>query len=247
MGDDRGWPRMSPSRRTKPEVNFARLITEEDLGRIVVSAHALRRFVERLAPGIPGAEQVAREMTRLEDLAGRRSGPEQGELNRYRDWMAKHVEPIVLDLIRCEGFWATDRPRWSLSRTRSDGYLQVGRICLFPAVYRAERIVLATCTSRNDTTWDAALARGLTLVPKPYDSLIPQLLRTPSWATLALRAWRARHEHGGLIAAFRVERTKAAEDTRRENERRQTDTQAATDQWHAQREQAIQAFRARHR
>ena len=108
---------MSAPRSTRPEPNFARLVTEQDLQRIVVSAHALRRFVQRLQPEIPGADQVAQAMARLEDLARRRSGPEQGQLNRYRDWTAKRVEPVVLDLIRCEGFWATDRPRWSLSRS----------------------------------------------------------------------------------------------------------------------------------
>lgn len=238
---------MSPSRRTKPEANFARLLTEEELERLVVSAHALRRFVERLHPGIPRADQVAEEMAKLEDLAGCRSGPEQGQLNRYRDWMAKHVEPVVLDLIRCEGFWAIDRPRWSLSRTPSDGYLQIGGMCGFPAVIHAHQIVLTTCTNGRDTTWDTALARGYTLMPKPYDSLRPELLRAPSWATIALRAWRARHEHGGVISAFHTERANAFEDTRCENERRQADTQAATDQWQARRERAIRAFRARHR
>lgn len=237
---------MSPSRRTKPEPNFARLVTEEDLGRIVVSAHALRRFVERLQPGIPGADQVAEAMVKLEDLAGRRSGPEQGQLNLYRDWMAKHVEPIVLDLIRCEGFWTIDRPRWSGSRTPSDGYLQIGGMCGFPATRHGNTVVLTTCTNGKDTTWDMALDRRYTLMPKPYASLTPELLRPPSWATIALRAWRARHEHGGVIAAFRTERSRALDETQCENERRQADTQAAAGQWRTHREQAIQAFRARH-
>jgi hypothetical protein len=46
--------------------------------------------------------------------------------------MAKHVDPVVRNLIACEGFWATDRPCWPLSRTRWDGYLQLGRMCLSP-------------------------------------------------------------------------------------------------------------------
>jgi hypothetical protein len=234
--------------RSKPEPNFARLITEDDLRRIVVSAHALRRFVQRVQPGIPGADQVAEAMARLEDLgSGRRSGPEQGQLNRYRDWMAKHAEPVVLDLIRCEGFWATDRPRWSLSRTRSDGYLQVGRMCLFPAVIHSHEIVLTTCTNGRDITWDTALARGYTLMPKPYLTPMPELLRSPSWATIALRAWRARHQHDGLIAAFRAERTKAVETTRLENESRQVDTDSARHQWQEQRDRATRVFRERHK
>jgi hypothetical protein len=232
----------------RPEPNFARLVTEEDLRRIVVSAHALRRFVQRLQPEIPGADQVAEAMARLEDLgSGRRSGPEQGQLNRYRDWMAKHVEPVIDDLIRCEGFWAADRPPWSLSRTPSDGYLQVGRMCLFPAVIHSHEIVLTTCTNGRDTTWDTALARGYTLMPKPHATPMPEPLRPPSWATTALRAWRARGEHDGFVAAFRVERSRVLAETQCENDRRQADTESAQRQWQEQRDRAREAFRERHR
>jgi hypothetical protein len=186
-------------------------------------------------------------MARLEDLgSGNRSGSEQGQLNRYRDWMARHVEPVVLDLIRCEGFLATDRPRWSLSRTPSDGYLQVGRMCLFPAVIHSHEIVLTTCTNGRDTTWDTALARGFTLMPKPYIGPTPELLRPPPLATIALQAWRSRHHHDGLIAAFRAERAAAIENTQRENERRHADTESAQRQWQEQRDRARDAFRVRH-
>jgi len=229
----------------RPEPNFARLVTEDDLRRMVVSAHALRRFVQRLQPEIPGADQVADAMARLEDLARRRSGPEQGQLNRYRDWMAKHVEPVVLDLIRCEGFWATDRPRWSLSRTPSDGYLQVGRMCLFPAVIHSHEIVLTTCTNGRDTTWDTALTRGYTLMPKPYTAPTPQL-RPPSWATITMLAWQTRRQHDGLIAAFRAERSRARADTQRDNEHHQADTESAQRRWQEQRDRARDAFRMRH-
>lgn len=41
-----------------PEPNFARLVTEQDLQTLTISAHALRRFVERLQPGIPGAALI---------------------------------------------------------------------------------------------------------------------------------------------------------------------------------------------
>lgn len=160
--------------------------------------------------------------------------------------MAKHVEPVVLDLIRCEGFWATDRPRWSLSRTPSDGYLQVGRMCLFPAVIHSHEIVLTTCTNGRDTTWDMALARHYTLMPKPYATPMPELLRAPSWAAIALRAWRTRHEHDGFLVAFHAERTKAVEDTRRENERRRADTESAQRHWQEQRARARDVFRRRH-
>ncbi len=239
---------MTSSRHQRPEPNFGRLATEQDLGRIVVSAHALRRFVQRVQPGIPGADQVAEAIGALEDLGpGQRSGPQQVQLNCYRDWMTKHVEPIVLDLIRCEGFWANERPSWSRSHTRSDGYLQVGRMCLFPAVIHSHEIVLTTCTNGRDVTWDTALARGYTLMPKPYATPMPELLRSPSWATIALRAWRARHHHDGLIAAFRAERTTAIEQARRENQRRQADTESAENSYQAQWENAQWTFRERHR
>lgn len=64
-------------------------------------------------------------------------------------------------------------------------------------------LVLTTCTNGRDTTWDIALARGYTFMPKPYATPTPELLRPPSWATITLRAWRARRQHGGLIATFR--------------------------------------------
>jgi hypothetical protein len=232
---------------TTPEPNFARLVTEQDLAAIVISAHALRRFVERLQPDIPGADQVAEAMARLEDIgSGRRSRPQQAQLNHYRDWMTKHVEPHVLDLIRCEGFWASDRPRWSLSRTHSDGLLQVGRMCLFPSVVDGHQLILTTCTNGTSITWDTALTRGYTLVPKPYIDYAPQLLRAPSWPTIAARAWRARQQRPGLLAAFRTERTRAIEHTRTENERATADHQAANDAYHAQRERAHRAFSERH-
>jgi hypothetical protein len=239
---------MTPRPRTSPEPNFARLPTAQDLNALVISAHALRRFVQRLQPDIPGADQVAESMARLEDIgSGNRSGPEQGRLNRYRDWMTKHVEPHVLDLIRCEGFWANDRPRWSLSRTHSDGLLQVGRMCLFPSVVDGHQIILTTCTNGTSITWDTALTRGYTLTPKPYIDYAPQLLRAPSWPTIAARAWRARAQHKGLLTAFRAERSAAIADTRRENERRQADTEAFQRRWEDQRDRAARAFRERHR
>ena len=238
---------MSNTWDTRPEPNFARLITDDDLRHIAISAHALRRFVQRLQPDIPGAEQIAEAMARLEDLgSGNRSGPEQGQLNRYRDWMAKHIEPVVLDLIRCEGFWTTERPRWSRSDTPSDGYLQVGRTCGFPAVMHGHEIVLTTCTNGRDTTWDTALARGYTLMPQPYTDYVPPLRRAPSWTTIALRAWRSRAHHKGFLAALRNERTTAIEDAQRENERRPADHEDAQRRWQEQRDRAARAFRLRH-
>jgi hypothetical protein len=233
--------------RSTPEPNFARLVSEDDLRRIVISAHALRRVVQRLQPDIPGAEQIAEAMAGLEDLgSGNRSGPQQGQLNRYRDWMAKHVEPVVLDLIRCEGFWTTERPRWSRSDTPSDGYLQVGGMCGFPAAIHGHEIVLTTCTNGRETTWDTALARRYTLMPKPYTTSTPKLLQPPSWATIAMRAWRSRQQHPRLLAAFRAERSRASKETQRENKRRQADTDGWHRQWQDQREHATRAFRERH-
>jgi len=234
-------------RQAAPEANFARLVTEQDLRAIVISAHALRRFVERLHPDIPGADQVAKPMARLEDLgSGNRSGPQQAQLNRYRDWMTNHVEPHVRDLIRCEGFWATERPRWAQSRTPSNGWLQTGGMCLFPVAIHGAEAVLTTCENGRDMTWDIALARHYTLMPKPYTTPTPQPLRPPSWATIALRAWRARRHYDGLIAAFRAERSSAIENTRRENERRQADADTSRRQWKKQHDRAGLLFRERH-
>jgi hypothetical protein len=238
---------MSPRHPTTPEPNFAHLVTEQDLHTLVISAHALRRFVQRLQPHIRGADRVATAMARLEDIGSdRRTGPEQGQLNHYRDWMARHVEPHVLDLIRCEGCWANERPRWSLSRTRSDALLQVGGMCLWPASEDGGRLILTTCTNGRGITWDIGLQRGYTLMPKPYTGYIPRRLRPPSWRTIALRAWRARSHHGRLLAAFRAERSKAIDDTQRENERRRADHESAKRQWQQQRDRVAQAFRERH-
>jgi hypothetical protein len=238
---------MSPRRPNTPEPNFAHLLTEQDLDTLVISAHALRRFVQRLQPDIPREDEIAEPMARLEDIgSGNRTGPEQAQLNRYRDWMANHVQQHVVELIRGEGFWTTERPRWSRSDTKSDGYLQVGRMCGFPAAMRDRAIVLTTCTNGRDITWDVALARGYTLMPKPYTGYVPPRLQPPSWRTLAVRAWRARSQHPGLLTALRAERARAIEDTRRENERRRADAESAQRQWQAQRDHAAQAFQLRH-
>jgi hypothetical protein len=238
---------MSTRRPAKPEPNFARLVTDDELRRIAISAHALRRFVQRLQPEIPGAEQVAEAMATLEDLgSGNRSGPEQGQLNRYRDWIANHVQEHVINLIYAEGFWTIERPRWSRSDTRSDGYLQVGGICGFPAAVHGHEIVLTTCTNGRGTTWDTALARGYTLMPKPLTARAPALLRPPSWRALLARAWRSRAEHSGLLAALRAERSAAIEQTRRENDRRRAEHETARRQYEQQRDRAARAFRQRH-
>jgi hypothetical protein len=238
---------MSSVRSPAPEPNFAHPATEQDLATLVISAHALRRFVERLQPDIPGADQVAEAMAPLEDLgSGNRPGPEQGRLNRYRDWMARHVEPHVRDAIRCEGFWTTERPRWSRSDTKSAGYLQIGRMCGFPVADNNGIRTMTTCTNGRDITWDIALQRGYTLMPKPYTDYAPQLLRAPPWTAIAARAWRSRAHHKGLLQAFRTERLTAIEDTGRENERRRADHESATRQWHQQRDRAARTFRERH-
>jgi hypothetical protein len=236
-----------PPRQAQPEPNFARLVTERDLATLLISAHALRRFVQRLQPEIPGADRVAATMARLEDIgSGRRTGPEQGQLNHYRDWMATHVEPHVLQLIRCEGFWANERPRWSMSRTRSDALLQVGGMCLWPASEDGGRLILTTCTNGRDITWDIAMERGYTLMPKPYTGYIPPLLRPPPWPTLLPRAWRSRSRLTGLLGALRAERAKAIEDTRQENQRLRARVESAQRRWQEQRDRATQAFRLRH-
>jgi hypothetical protein len=239
---------MSPRARRGPEPNFGRLVSEKELREIVLSAHSMQRFVQRLAPDLGGADQVAEAMAHLEGIgSGRRSGEEQAQLARYRYWMTKHVQPLILELIRCEGFWATERPRWSRSRTPSDGYLQVGGMCLFPAAVRGSQIVLITCTNGDRITWDLALERGYTLMPKPGILHTPEPLRAPSWLTILAWAWRARRRHDGLIAAARLERARALEDTRLQNRRRQADPEAPQRMWREQRDTARTVFRERHR
>jgi hypothetical protein len=230
-----------------PEPNFARLLTEQDLATLVISAHALRRFVQRLRPDIPGAEEVAAAMMPLEQIrGGKRTGREQVQLNRYRDWMTSHVEPQVRDIIRCEGFWTTVRPGWSRSDTPAAGYLQVGRMCGFPAANDDGQMILTTCTNASNVTWDTALDRGYTLVPKPYTHASPELLRPPSSLTIALRAWRSRPRFKELLAAYRAERGAANQETERENERRRAEIDAAQRRWQQQRDRAARTFRERH-
>jgi hypothetical protein len=160
--------------------------------------------------------------------------------------MTRHVEPVVLDLIGCEGFWTTERPRWSRSDTPSDGYLQVGRMCLFPAVIHSHEIVLTTCTNGRDITWDVALDRGYTLMPKPFTAPPPIPVRPPSWPAIIAHAWRSRRRHRGLLAAIRHERAETVEGTRLENQRRQAESQSAESLRREQCDRASDAFRMRH-
>ncbi len=119
-------------------------------------------------------------------------------------------------------------------------------MCLFPAVIHSHEIVLTTCTNGRDTTWDTALARGYTLIPKPFNELQPNQLRRAGSLEILRRAWRTRREHSGLVAAFRAERSEAIEQTRLENERRQADTNSAQRRWQEQHDRARDAFRMRH-
>jgi hypothetical protein len=239
--------RTSTRRQTRPEPNFGRLVTQGDLEDIVISAHALRRFVERLQPDIPRADRIAEIMATLENIgSGNRSGPEQGQLRDYRNWMTRHVEPHVRDMIRCEGFWATTRPHWSRSRSSSARLLQVGGLCLFPAATYGQEVVLTTCVNGRDITWETALARSYTLIPKPYAHTTPDLLQAPSWITTALEVWRSHHRLIGLLTAIDSARDKTIEQTRLENERRQADATSIRGQWANQCEDANLAFRKRH-
>jgi hypothetical protein len=88
--------------------------------------------------------------------------------------------------------------------------------------------------------------RGYTPIPKPYTQHTPALLRAPSWTTIAVRPWRARRQHAGLLAAFRAERSTAVEHTQRENARAAAHFQAARDAHHAQWEKAQRTFAERH-
>lgn len=226
--------RLSIRRRARPEPNFGRFPTEHELRRIAISAHALRRFVQRLRPDIPTANQMAEAMARLEEIgSGHRSDSEQGELNSYRQWMARYVQPHVMELIRCEGFWASSRPKWALSRTPADGWLQVGRMCLFPVAMHGDALVLATCENAASVTWEAALYRGYTLVPTPYTTLTSTpKLTPPSWAAIASRILRGRPVQ--VIDA-------------RPRSQHPGDRQTPQHIWQEQRDRAARVFRERHR
>jgi hypothetical protein len=240
---------VSAARDSRPEPNFARLVTDDDLDSIEISAHALQRFVDRLQPGIPGAARAAETMGRLEAISlERRSHAERNQLREHRDWLRAHVEPLIRDLLICEGFWATERPRWSQSQTPSDAHVQIGGLCYWPAARDPGHpgVTLTTCTNGRDVTWDMALQRGYTLIPKPYTQRVPAQVRAPGWSDLIGRAWRARHEHSGLLRALRHERATATEHARRKNERATADHHAAKDTYRAQWEQAQRTFRDRH-
>ena len=240
---------MSTARDTRPEPNFARLVTEDDLDSIEISAHALQRFVDRLQPGIPGAAHAAQTMGRLEAIPSeRRSQRERNQLREHRDWLRAHVEPLIRDLLVCEGFWATERPRWSQSRTPSDAHVQIGGLCYWPAARDPGQpsVTLTTCTNGPDITWDIALKRGYTLIPKPYTQRVPARVKAPGWVELTRRAWRTRSEHSGLLSALRSERTATKDQARRENERATADHQTAKNTYHAQWEHAQRSFRKRH-
>lgn len=75
--------------------------------------------------------------------------PEQNQLREHRDWLRAHVEPCIRDLLACEGFWATERPRWSQSRTPTDAHVQIGGLCYWPAAQdpAEHRMTLTTCTT----------------------------------------------------------------------------------------------------
>ena len=184
-------------------------------------------------------------MASLEGIAYR-YGSQQVRLNYLRGWMAQHVEPHLRDCIRYEGFWATRRPQWSRSRTPSDGYLQVGGLCGFPVVIDDREAVLTTCVNGRGITWDIALERGYTRIPKPFTEPLSTLQGRPSSITLASRAWRSRRSYPGLVAAFQAERAAALDAIQRENDRRIARAQAAASEWRSQRDAAIRAFRERH-
>jgi hypothetical protein len=240
---------MSAASDSRPEPNFARLVTEDDLDSIEISAHALQRFVDRLQPGIPGAARAAQTMGRLEAIpVERRSQRERNQLREHRDWLRAHVEPLIRDLLICEGFWATERPRWSQSRTPSDAHVQIGGLCYWPAARDPGQpgVTLTTCTNGRDITWDLALQRGYTLILKPYTQRVPARVKAPGWLELVRRVWRSRHEHSGLLHALRTEQATATQHARRDNERATADHQAAKDTYDIQWENAKRTFRERH-
>ena len=242
---------MRVPRQRPPESNFGRLVIKQHLDEIKITGHALVRCVQRLRPGVPDADQIAWEAASLEEKGRYLNNMQQQRLRRCHAWLHEHLEPHVRLLIAVEGFWATTRPGWCLSRTPSDGHLQVGGLCYFPVTIRDGWAILTTCEvakdrARRDITWDTALARSYTLVPKPYFPQAPVLLAPPSLGTLVRLAWSARHEHDGYLRAFRATRTAANNDIHSENERRKAVAQDAYEHWHARCQMAARSFRARH-
>jgi hypothetical protein len=223
-------------------------LTDADLDNIEISAHALQRFVSRLQPGIPGAARVAQSAGKLEAIPPQaRSQRERNQLRQHRDWLRAHVEPLVCDLLRCEGFWANQRPRWSQSRTQSNAHLQIGGLCYWPAARDPGQpgVTLTTCTNGADITWDMALERGYTLIPKPPTQRVPARIKAPGYLNLIGRAWRSRHQHSRLRRALASERSKAVEHAQRQNDLAAADLQAAKDAYRAQWELARRTLRER--
>lgn len=232
---------------SKPEPNFGRFITDEEIGNLSSKPHALARFVERLQPGIPGADVVAARLHALEVKRerARLSGSQYTQLQRDRTWLTQNVGPHVFDLIAMEGFWATSRPQWSRSQTPSEALLQVGGLCLFPVAFNENEWALKTCVN-GSKTWEEALARGFTLAPKPLFLAPVANVRPRGWLALAGAAWRSRGEHGGFLHAWRSERAVAVADAAEENARRAAEHEARRSRWDEQRRLAYAAFRERH-
>lgn len=237
-------PVSRPNRQARPEPNFSSFFLPEQLRETDITAHAIVRYVERLQPGIPGADEIARTASRLEKARSRTPGQRQ-ELGRCHAWLHEHVRSSIEELIVIEGFWATGRPHWCRSRTHSDGHLQVGGLCYFPMALDNGRAVLTTCETTRDVTWDTALQRGYTLIPKPLFYSRRKLWPRP-FSKVLRRAWRSRRERGGLITALAAEKAKASEDLRLARERQNDEIQQAQEQWRTQRDRAFRTFRERH-
>ena len=187
-------------RRQRPEPNFAPLVTEQDLSRIVISAHALRRFIGARCSqqGIPGAEQVARgDGSSKTSARATAPGPATAEPLPRLD--GQHVKPVVLDLIRREGFWTTERPRWSLSPHHQTATCRWGACACSPPSSTVTR-------SCSPPARRVAIHLGHRARPRLHADAQAVLQRPrrhwcepPSWLTLVARAWRSRCEHDGAL------------------------------------------------
>jgi hypothetical protein len=73
--DRRGTRVMSAARSDRPEPNFARLITKDELNSIAISAHALRRFMQPPAARHPRRRPRRRSNGKTRMASARATAP----------------------------------------------------------------------------------------------------------------------------------------------------------------------------
>jgi hypothetical protein len=181
----------------------------------------------------------------------RRSQRERNQLRQHRDWLRAHVEPLVRDLLRCEGFWATARPRWSQSRTQSSAHLQIGGLCYWPAARDPgqKRHDAHDMHERGGHHLGHGVAARLHLdprAPEPARSYASQGTRVPRahQADLAIARPAQRVTRGVPCRALDSHPEHPARE--RAHRRQPPSHQATKDAYHAQWQHAQRTFRDRH-